>query len=144
VLAIQNIANVQQVFEEVHRVLASGGRFVLVLNHPAFRVPKASSWGFDDAAHAQYRRVDKYLSAQTVQILMHPGLAGGPKGDATTLSYHRSLQDYFKAFAKSGFAVTRLEEWISHRTSQRGPRADAEDTARKEIPLFLMLEAQRL
>ena len=41
---------------------------------------------------------------------------------------------------KAGLAITRLEEWISHKKSEEGPRATAEDVARKEIPLFLMLE----
>jgi hypothetical protein len=34
-----------------------------------------------------------------------------------------------------------MEEWESHKKSQPGPRAKAEDQARKEIPLFLYLEA---
>ena len=53
------------------------------------------------------------------------------------------MQDYFKALTRSGFSVSRLEEWISHKKSQAGPRQAAEDTARKEIPLFLMLEARK-
>jgi ubiquinone/menaquinone biosynthesis C-methylase UbiE len=137
VLAIQNIENIAEVFAEVKRVLKLGGRFVLVMNHPAFRIPKRTSWGWDEATKTQYRRVDGYLSAATIPIDMHPG----KMNSATTLSYHRSLQDYFKALTKSGFAVTRLEEWISHKKSEKGPKQEAEDTARKEIPLFLMIEA---
>jgi hypothetical protein len=38
--------------------------------------------------------------------------------------------------------VTMLEEWNSHRKSEPGPRAKAEDLARKEIPLFLCLVAK--
>ncbi len=45
-------------------------------------------------------------------------------------------RDYI-ILAKHGFAVTRLEEWISNKKSQKGPRVTAEDKARKEIPLFL-------
>ena len=139
VLAIQNIENVADVFSEVKRVLKPGGRFVLVMNHPAFRIPKRTSWGWDEATKTQYRRVDGYLSAATIPIDMHPG----KEKSAQTLSYHRSLQDFFKALAKSGFAVTRLEEWISHKKSEKGPKQKAEDAARKEIPLFLMLECKR-
>ncbi len=138
ILAIQNIENISDVFAEARRVLKSGGRFVLVLNHPAFRVPKFSSWGFDEKAGVQYRRVDTYLSLRTIPIEMHPGQQAGEK----TISYHRSLQDFFKPLIKNGFSVTRLEEWISHKVSAKGPRQRAEDTARKEIPLFLMIEAK--
>jgi ubiquinone/menaquinone biosynthesis C-methylase UbiE len=140
VLALQNMDDIKSVFAEVRRVLAPGGRFVLVLNHPAFRVLKRSGWGFDDTAEVQYRRIDAYLSAAKVLVDMHPGKAAGPK----TISYHRSLQDFTKALAPAGFAITRLEEWTSHRASGKGPRQAAEDTARKEIPLFMALEVRSL
>jgi hypothetical protein len=56
-----------------------------------------------------------------------------------TVSFHRPLQFYFKIFSKLGFAVERLEEWNSNKKSEAGPRAKAEDKARKEIPLFLYM-----
>ncbi len=137
VLAIQNIENMQEVFTEAWRVLKPGGRLVLVMNHPVFRNPKATHWVYDKDNNVQYRRVDKYLSQSTSVIDMHPGKTT----KESTLSYHRSLQDFFKALTKSKFMVSRLEEWISHKKSQEGPRQKAEDIARKEIPLFMMIEA---
>jgi len=137
VLALQNIEDLAAVEREVRRVLSPDGRFVMVLNHPAFRVLKRSSWGWDEAAGAQYRRIDGYLSAAKISIEMHPGV-----GNTKTISYHRSLQDFFKSLANAGFAVTRLEEWNSHKESQHGPRQKAEDLARREIPLFMLLEAR--
>jgi ubiquinone/menaquinone biosynthesis C-methylase UbiE len=145
VLALQNIAEVKETLAEIKRVLARGGRFVLVLNHPSFRVPKHSSWEWDDSRKIQYRRVDEYLSERQHQIEMHPGLARRSDAKAaatTTISFHRPLQYYVKLLANAGFAVTRLEEWISHRQSQPGPRAKSEDRARHEFPLFLALEAR--
>lgn len=138
VLALQNIEDIGAVFKEVKRVLAPTGRFVFVLNHPAFRVLKRSSWGWDDATGAQYRRVDGYLSAAKVAVDMHPGKTAG----VTTVSYHRSLQDFTKALAGAGLCISRLEEWISHKQSQKGPRQKAEDLARREIPLFMCIEAR--
>lgn len=140
VLALQNMEDIKGVFAEVKRVLAGNGRFVIVLNHPAFRVLKRSGWGFDEKANVQYRRIDGYLSAAKVPVDMHPGKAGSAK----TISYHRSLQDFAKALASAGFAITRIEEWTSHRISGKGPRQKAEDTARKEIPLFMALEVRPL
>ncbi len=140
VLALQNIEDLVGTLKEVRRVLGKNGRFVFVLNHPAFRVLKRSSWGWDETGEAQYRRVDGYLSSAKVFIDMHPG---APKA-TRTISYHRSLQDFFKALGAAGFAVTRLEEWVSHRESGKGPRQAAEDTARKEIPLFMAMEAKVL
>lgn len=140
ILAIQNMKNMPEVFAEMKRVLAPGGRLIVVMNHPAFRIPKRSRWGWDAQAGVQYRRVDGYLSASEVAIEMHPG----ERGSETTLTYHRSLQDFFKALSKTGFVVSKLEEWISHKKSERGPRQIAEDTARKEIPLFLTIEARKI
>ncbi len=138
VLALQNIQEVAEMLQECRRVLATGGRLLIVLNHPSFRIPKQSSWGWDEAHRLQYRRVDGYLSESRQMIVMHPGTVHS----ASTISFHRPLQWYVKQLAKSGFCLTRLEEWISHKKSQKGPRGSAEDRARKEFPLFLCLEAR--
>ncbi len=139
VLAIQNIKNIPAVFKECQRVLKPRGRLALVLNHPAFRIPKHSSWGWDDTTKQQYRRLDSYLSEITVSIDMHPGQTNS----ATTTSFHRPLQYYFKLLNNNTFAVTRLEEWISHKTTPHGTRAAAENHSRREFPLFLFLEATK-
>lgn len=139
VLAVQNIETIDGMLEETARVLKPSGRLYLVLNHPAFRIPRGSSWGWDEEHNVQYRRVDRYLSESTIPIQMHPGSRPGVR----TVSFHRPLQWYFKKLSKYGFAVVRLEEWISHKKSARGPRASAEDVARKEIPIFMLVEAVR-
>jgi hypothetical protein len=102
------------------------------------RVPQSSSWGFDEEKKVQYRRLDAYLSGKKVTIDMHPGKG---KKKSVTYSFHRSLQEYMKLLKGAGFCITRLEEWISHRVSEAGPRAKAEDVSRKEFPLFMMIEA---
>jgi len=140
VLAIQNIENIQGALQECARALRSGGHLVLVLNHPAFRIPQRSSWGWDDKAAAQYRRLDAYVSDSRIEIDMTPGERDARK-KKLTVSFHRPLQSYFKSLNKAGFAVSRLEEWISHKKSQPGPRSAEEDRTRKEFPMFLMLEA---
>ncbi|MEK7463303.1 MAG: class I SAM-dependent methyltransferase [Patescibacteria group bacterium] len=140
VLAIQNIENVAGVFKECQRVLKSSGKLFLVLNHPAFRIPKQSSWEWDQKTNDQYRRIDQYLSESKIEIQMHPGDRPREK----TISFHRPLQYYFKLLGKNGFAVDRLEEWNSNKKSQPGPRAKAEDKIRKEIPIFIFLEAVKI
>lgn len=140
VLAIQNIAELNETLAECARVLMPRGKLYFVLNHPAFRIPKESSWGFEEKANVQYRRVDRYLSNVKIGIDMHPGR----KQSEQTISFHRPLQTYVKALFKQNLYVRRLEEWSSGKTSQKGPRADAEDRARKEIPLFLTIEAQKM
>ncbi len=139
VLALQNMQSLPPVFAEVARVLTKTGRFIFVLNHPAFRIPKKSSWGYDEKERVQYRRIDAYLSSAKIEIDTHPGSAA----KEFTYSFHRSLQDYTKALRSAGLSITRLEEWISHKVSEKGPRAAAEDHSRKEIPLFLAIEVEK-
>ena len=141
VLAIQNIENVSEVFAECNRVLTNKGRIVLVLNHPAFRVPQGSDWYFADGI--QSRIVHKYLSESKLSIDMTPGEKDSKK-KISTISFHRSLQYYMKLLSKNGFAITRLEEWISHKQSQSGPRQEFEDKARKEIPMFMCIEVKKV
>ena len=140
ILSLQNIENVNDVIKEVSRVLKSNGKLFMVLNHPAFRIPKESSWGWDESKKVQYRRIDSYLSESKEQIQMHPG----DKPWEKTISFHRPLQFYFKALNKHGFSVSKLEEWVSHKTSEEGPKKEAEDKARHEFPLFLFLEAVKI
>lgn len=143
ILAVQNIENISGVFAECAKVLKPGGRAVVVLNHPAFRIPKRSSWGWDDAKKNQYRRVDGYMSDERLEMDMNPGESNDNR-KKYTVSFHRPLQTYFKLLGKNSFAVTRLEEWISHKTSERGPRAEEEDRMRKEIPLFIAIVAEKI
>ena len=138
-LAIQNIENPKSVFKECARVMKANGKLYVVLNHPAFRVPKASGWDFDEGQGVQYRRIERYMSESRVEIDMHPG----KENSETTLSFHRPLQWYMKALKFAGLAITGIEEWISHKESTSGPKADAENRARKEIPMFLMLEIMK-
>lgn len=137
ILALQNIENLEKTTEELSRVLKKGGRSIIVLNHPMFRNPRKTQWGYDEENGTQYRRVDEYMSESHVKIDMTPGNKTDKK---YTISFHRPLQMYMKTFLKQGLSLVRLEEWISHRESKSGPKQKAENTARKEIPLFMCLE----
>ena len=141
ILAIQNIENLQKTLDEASRVLADKGTMFLVLNHPSFRNPKQTFWGYNEADDVQYRRVDEYMSESRVKIDMTPG---SEKDKKFTVSFHRPLQVYVKALAKSGFAITRLEEWVSHKESEKGPKQRAENKARKEIPMFMCVEVMKM
>ncbi len=140
ILAVQNIKEMAETFKEAARVLVKGGKFIIVLNHPCFRIPKESQWNFDEEKDVQYRRIDKYNSSFSTEIDMNPGEKASLK---KTVSFHRPLQDYFKALSSAGFVIVGLEEWISHKKSENGPRARAENQARKEFPLFLTIIAEK-
>ncbi len=138
-MAIQNIEHIDRVFKEAAKVLKPGAPFVIVMNHPCFRAPQQSGWGWDDARKLQYRRMDRYLTAYAQPIVAHPGSAPSVK----TVSYHRPLTTYVSTLRTAGFQVDIIEEWISDKVSTSGPKAKAENTARTEFPLFLAIRAVR-
>ncbi|MBA3551135.1 methyltransferase domain-containing protein, partial [Patescibacteria group bacterium] len=128
ILAIQNIKEVKDVFVEARRVLKQGCSLVVVMNHPMFRIPGGSSWEWSQ--DKEYRRIDYYLSEKSSEIIMHPGR----DIREVTVSFHRPLQYYVKLARNAGFNIIRIEEWISHKSSEKGPRQKEEDRLRKEIP----------
>lgn len=140
VLALQNMEHVERVMRECARVLKPGGKIFFVLNHPTFRVPGSSDWGWDEQKRTQFRRVERYMTEFKYRVQMHPG----SDPDEVTYSFHRPLQLYVKHLSRAGFALTHLEEWVSNRKSNSGPRAAAENKARNEIPLFMCVEATKL
>jgi ubiquinone/menaquinone biosynthesis C-methylase UbiE len=140
VLAIQNIHPIAPVFGGVHRILRDGGRFVMVMMHPCFRGPKESHWGWDEAQKIQYRRIDRYLVPRKAPIITHPGQSR----DQYTWTFHKPIEAYVRSLRNAGLLIDAMEEWASHKTSEPGPRAHAENTARKEIPMFLAIRAIRI
>ena len=140
ILALQNIDDIAPVLKEARRVLKPRGRLLMVLNHPIFRIPKFSGWGWDEGQSLQYRKINRYMSELKLPIEMHPGTLAGE----TTWSFHRPLSAYFGILKNAGFAVTDLEEWVSPKKSQRGPRSKAEDLARSEFPLFMAIKCAPL
>lgn len=145
IMALMNIEPLEPVFKGVRDALKPGGLFVSILLHPAFRQPGQTSWGWDSgkSGHTQYRRVDRYLSPTQQSIVMNPGAVASGKPPITTLTFHRPIQDYIAALASSGLVVDALEEWPSSRKSEPGPRAEAENLARREIPMFLCIRARK-
>jgi SAM-dependent methyltransferase len=138
-LAIQNMDPLDEIFRECALRLKPQGRLVLMMMHPCFRIPRQSHWGYDAEKGSQYRRIERYQSELKIPILTHPG----KDQSLYTWSFHRPLSLYFKALAQAHFVVEDLEEFISSKTSEPGPRARAENRAREEIPLFLGLRARK-
>ncbi|MBI2029645.1 class I SAM-dependent methyltransferase [Candidatus Gottesmanbacteria bacterium] len=139
ILALQNIEHIKQVFRNANNHLVDDGKFVIVINHPYFRIPKQTSWGNDEVNKIQYRRVNRYLSPLKIPITAHPG----KKNDTdVTWSFHYPLSTYSQELFASGFVIQRIEEWVSDKVSV-GPAAKMENTARQEFPLFMAILARK-
>ncbi|MFH0914356.1 MAG: class I SAM-dependent methyltransferase [Chloroflexota bacterium] len=139
ILALQNIPDAEGVVRNPREHLKRGGRLLVVLNHPCFRIPRQSSWGIDLQNQLQYRRIDRYLSPQEIPIRIHPGR--GARSESAW-SYHLPLSEYSRLLYQNGFVIERIEEWVSDKESQ-GKAAKMENRARREFPLFLALLARR-
>src|SRR3989344_7184875 len=96
VLSLQNMAEQEEVLRKISALLEKDGKFVMVINHPCFRIPRQSGWGEHDNK-LQYRYVDRYMSEMEIPILMHPG----QRDSAKTWSYHKPLSFYSEALNKA-------------------------------------------
>jgi hypothetical protein len=132
-LSIQDIDPLEDALASAAGALRGGGRVVLLMTHPCFRIPRQSGWGWDAGRQLRFRRVDSYLGRLAVPMKAHAG--GG-----ATRSYHRPLAAYVNGLAACGLYVDRVCE-IPRPSDAPGPHARAERRASEEIPLFLGLRA---
>lgn len=138
ILALQNIAEPEKVITNVAKHLTTKGVLLIVINHPYFRIPRASSWEIDEKNKIQYRRINRYLSPLKIPITTHPGKPNSP----LTWSFHYPLSQYSKWLKDSGFTICMIEEWTSDKIST-GKAARMENLARSQFPLFMALLAVR-
>jgi SAM-dependent methyltransferase len=138
ILALQNILNPLNALKNASDHLLTGGTLVIVLNHPAFRIPRQSSWGIDEERKIQYRRIDKYMSPMEIPINMNPSDRNSEK----TISYHFPISYYSKILSEAGFVIELMEEWTSDKESV-GRAGKMENRSRAEIPLFLAIKAKK-
>lgn len=138
-LALQNIREANRVLANAARLLNENGSFILVLNHPCYRIPRQSSWEIDQSQKLQFRRVNRYMTPLEIPIKTHPGKGGA---SPESLSFHHPLSHYFGWLQEAGFVVENLEEWCSKKTSV-GKAAKMENRCREEFPLFMAILARR-
>jgi len=138
-LSLQDMDPLDAIVRSVGRVLKGHARIVVVMTHPAFRVPRHSGWATDPARGIVSRRVDAYLRPMAVPLDGRPG--AGP-----TTAFHRPLSAYVAALAGQGFLVDALEELPDDPIVRAGGRARPGDPAvvgNRDIPLFLAMRAIR-
>lgn len=138
ILSLQNIKEQKEAIRVASEHLSPNGILVIVLNHPAFRIPRQSSWEIDPQKKLEYRRINRYLTPLEVPVNMHPS----EKDSAITWSYHVPISAYSEYLKDNGFVIESLEEWASDKQSA-GKHAKMENRARSEFPLFLAIKAQK-
>jgi ubiquinone/menaquinone biosynthesis C-methylase UbiE len=140
ILGLQNLESPKNLFINASKHLDKGGQFLIVINHPYFRIPRQTSWSIDPKNKLQSRLVSHYMSPLKIPINMNP--SRGSQGKLTW-SFHFSLQDYTKFLSESGFQIKLIEEWTSPKESQ-GKFRKMENHSRDEFPLFMAILAQKV
>ncbi|MFA5249929.1 MAG: class I SAM-dependent methyltransferase [Parachlamydiales bacterium] len=139
-LSLQNLENGEKAIQNAALHLKNHGELLIVLNHPAFRIPRQSAWHFNEKSRLFSREVMSYLSSMKIPIQTAPSKN---HFSPTTHSYHHPLSTYSQWLKKNHFFIEELQELVSDKVST-GSRARAENRIRKEIPLFLILKARKI
>lgn len=100
-LVIEHTLDTDAVLAEAARILAPGGRFLLLVNHPAFQGP-GSGFVDDQILDEHYWRVGPYLKEQWVIENVDPAVSLGFS--------HRPLSRYINPVVDAGLVLTRLIE----------------------------------
>lgn len=139
-LAFQNLEKPEGFIANANKHLEKGGRLIVVMNHPCFRIPRQSGWGVDEKKKMQYRKVEKYMSAMEIPLQAHPSQK---EASEIIRTFHHPLSAIVQMFAEGGFVITGMDELRSHKKST-GKNARMENRARTEFPLFLSVVAQKV
>jgi SAM-dependent methyltransferase len=134
-LSLQNIDPLEPALVSAAWALRPGGRLVILLTHPCFRIQRQSGWGWDAGRKLRYRRVDRYLTP--LRIPLRPPSSGN---GAPVATFHRPLHDYVNTMAQCGLPLDAMREIVRPAERSAAPtdaRADA------EFPLFLALRARK-
>jgi len=139
ILALQNIEDGEKAIKNASMHLKKNGKFIIVLNHPCFRIPRQSAWVVDDDKKLQSRLVSSYMSSMKIPIKTHPS----KKSSSLTYSFHHPIGTYIKWLYSSNLVVEKIEELCSDKKST-GTKARMENRSRKEFPLFMIIVAKKV
>ncbi len=131
-LVLEHVDSLERAIEEVARVLAPRGRFLLFANHPLLQAP-GSGWIDDRVLEEQYWRIGPYLDEDTTMEEVDKGVF--------IPFVHRPLSRYLNALSNCGMFVTRMEEPAPPPGFLAKAR-EYRDAAK--IPRLLLLRAEKL
>ncbi len=98
-MALQDIEKLHKAVAKVFRVLKPGGRFVFSIPHPCFE--QIVKNGQHIRAHTDYFENVRFVINWDMERL---------NKHFKSISFHRTITDYFQALRKAGFQVSNLTE----------------------------------
>lgn len=137
-MALMDMPDAAGAIKEMGRIVRPEGRCVMLVSHPCFDVPGASSWLVErkpgcDAAVS--RRIFGYRKP------FDTWLRWSMESELELHTYHRTLAWYFGAIRDAGMAVTMLDELEP--TAEFLSAARGQDNAAvAEFPMHIAIEAR--
>jgi ubiquinone/menaquinone biosynthesis C-methylase UbiE len=135
-MALMDMPDAAGAIKEMGRVVTRTGRCVMLLSHPCFDIPHASSflteWGFGIGPIISLR-------LQRYREVFSEWLRWSMREEYEMLAYHRPLCWYFRAIRDAGMAVTMLEE--PEPTSEFLTQSDS-GPALEKFPMHCVIEAR--
>jgi SAM-dependent methyltransferase len=129
-LALHYVENLHGLLARVHAALAPGGKLVYSVEHPIVTAPSHPGWSVDAAGRDTWP-VDGYLDEGPRST---DWLAKG------VLKQHRTIATYVNLLLRSGFAISRIDEWApSEEQIARHPQWANE----RQRPPFLLVACRR-
>lgn len=131
-LVFEHVKGLDPAMAEIGRVLAPGGRFLFLLNHPLLQTP-GSGWIDDTILEEQYWRIGPYLVEDSTLEEVEKGV--------WIPFIHRPLSRYVNAMAREGLLVRYMEE-PAPPAGFLARAAEYRDAA--TIPRLLAMRAEKL
>jgi SAM-dependent methyltransferase len=147
-MALMDIRDYEGAISETSRVLKTGGRFVVLIEHPCFEFVRfldgkaVSGWETrlqeDGSKEYLYYWVADYLGRHSYAVeWKHDRLSSS----FVTTGFHRTLSDYVNALTEHGLIVKRLDE---PQPLEKGVRVHPPMKKHYRVPQSMVIEAIKM
>lgn len=135
--SLQDIENHEKILKELRKIISKDGKLVISLEHPCFTIfdelHKTTEREWIGCQYSGEQGLDilgRYKNCKKVKIIWEKGLS--------TMSYHRTLEEYSVDLYNSGFLISRfLEPIVPVSVASKGPK----NNLLYKVPMFIILEA---
>jgi SAM-dependent methyltransferase len=127
-LALHYLAELKEIFQEVHNSLKDNGKFIFSVQHPVL----TSSIKSAEASSSKTNWIvdDYFTSGKRVE----------PWIDKKVVKYHRTFEEYFKLLKLTGFKINDIREGTP---KVEKFSSESEYKRRMRIPLFLIFSCEK-
>ena len=137
-IVLSDLQDLNQAFQELHRVLKKGGKLVFSIMHPCFTSPSVKGWVKNPVdSHRRedwlYWKVDRYFDRSVEEWRMYD--------NSPVYGFHRPLSEYITLIIRNGFNITDFEEPVPKKKDIEEHYRELNDGDR--IAWFLVIGAKK-